>query len=504
MATDILQDTPVSSTDPLRPPETPRSGRWLTRGLLVGGLLVIVTTALAMMPRSESPDENGPRLTHTVKRSNLVVSVTESGTLESSDNVEIKCQVRGRNTVTYVVESGTYVYPGDLLVQLDTLFIEEQINERTKYAHWSRSGAERSAADVVRATLAVSEYEQGRYIAELMTLEKDLAIAEATLVTAQNMLNHEQSLRERGYRSQLDVEQKQLGLRRAELSVELKQTEIEVLKKFTRRERLESLKGNLKAIKANHKANVERAEADASRRDRAVIEHGHCEIKAEREGLVIYPSAAAWKNAPDIELGATVHKDQILLLMPDMKKMQVKVGIHESLIDRVKAGLEARVKISGQTLEAEVEEVASVAQPAGWWTGNVVKYDTTVRLPSVDGLKPGMSAEVEVILARHEDVLTVPVTAVVETERGTFCWAMVDGKPKRKAVTVGDANDVFVIVEAGLSEGDDVVLNPMAFVKEAQSEVLKPTKDNSKDVKEVPPADPKSREVWPPKPAPKS
>ena len=193
--------------DSLRPPETPRSGRWLTRGLLGGGLLVIVTTAVAMMPRSESPDENGPRLTHTVKRGKLVVSVTENGTLESSDNVEIKCQVRGRNTVTYVVESGTYVYPGDLLVQLDTLFIEEQINERTKYAHWSRSAAERSDADVVRATLAVSEYEQGQYIAELMTLEKDLAIAEATLVTAQNMLNHEQSLRERGYRSQLDVEQ---------------------------------------------------------------------------------------------------------------------------------------------------------------------------------------------------------------------------------------------------------------------------------------------------------
>ena len=504
MVTDILQDTEISSTEPHRPPETAGGGRWLARGLLIGGLLVIVTTALAMMPSSEAPDENSPRLTHTVKRGDLVVSVTESGTLESSDNVEIKCQVRGRNTVTYVVESGTYVYPGDLLVQLDTLFIEEQIDERTKYALWSRSGAESSAAKVVAATLAVSAYEQGKYIADLMTLEKDLAIAEATLVTARNMLNHEQSLWERGYRSQQDVVQAQNGLLRAEYSVGLKQTEIEVLKKFTRRELLESLKGDLKAIKANHKANVERAEADASRRDRAVTEHGHCEIKADREGLVIYPSAAAWKNAPDIELGATVHKDQILLLMPDMKKMQVKVGIHESLIDRVEAGLEARVTISGRILESEVEEVASVAQPAGWWTGNVVKYDTAVRLPSVDGLKPGMSAEVEVILARHENVLTVPVTAVVESERGTFCWAMVDGKPKRKAVTVGDANDVFVMIEAGLDEGDEVVLNPMAFVEEAQSEVLKPQTDNSKDVKEVPPADPKSREVWPPKPAPKS
>ncbi len=44
----------------------------------------------------------------------------------------------------------------------------------TKYAHWSRSGAEYSKAEVATAELAVSEYEQGRYIAELMALEKDI------------------------------------------------------------------------------------------------------------------------------------------------------------------------------------------------------------------------------------------------------------------------------------------------------------------------------------------
>ena len=69
-----------------------------------------------------------------------------------------------------------------------------------------------------------------------------------------------------------------------------------------------------------------------------------------------------------------------------------------------------------------LSSVASMAKPAGWWTGNVVKYDTVIELPSVSGLKPGMSVEVEVILARYENVLKVPAAAVLETSEGHVCW----------------------------------------------------------------------------------
>ena len=53
-------------------------------------------------------------------------------------------------------------------------------------------------------------------------------------------------------------------------------------------------------------------------------------IKADASGMVIHPSAAEWKTAPDIEQGANVREDQTLLVIPDLEKMQVKVGIHES------------------------------------------------------------------------------------------------------------------------------------------------------------------------------
>lgn len=481
MATDMLLEPQSAPQSPRARQRTdsrkPSQRRGWRRGLLGIGVIAVLASAVALMPGATSSRETGPKLTHTITRGDLFVTVTEQGTLESSENTEIKCKVRGQNTVTRVVESGAYVEPGDLLVKLDTLFIEEQIAERTKYALWSRSAAERSKADVARSILAVDEYLEGRFVAQLMTLKKDLAISESDLRSAKNMLSHAEMMAESGYVSELEVEEKTFAVARAKLDVDVNETNIEVLEEFTKAEELATLKGNLKAVQATHEANVERAEADASRRDRAVEELGYCVVNAERSGMVIHPSAARWKNAPEIEEGATVHKDQILLLMPDLSKMQVKVGIHESIVDRIKPGLVARVTLPDKKLDGEVASVASVTSPAGWWTGNMVKYDTIIQLPSVPGLKPGMSAEVEVIIARHEDVLMVPVAAVIETDAGYFCWVQTDEGSQRRSLQLGDSNDVFIVVEDGLHEGDQVVLNPLAFIEEAQTEVLKPRDD---------------------------
>jgi len=467
MAIDTLSETPSS-----------QQRRWRRLGLLALGVVAVLAAAAAMLSGCMLSRDVGPTLTHTITRGDLLVTVTEQGMLESSENTEIKCKVRGRNTVIWVIDSGTMVKPGDELVRLDTLFVEEQIDERTKYALWSRSAAERSEADVARAKLAVLEYEQGRYVSQLMTLEKDLAIAGSNLSSTKNMLSHARLMAESGYVSELEVEEKEFAVTQARLDLKLRKTEIDVLKRFTKAERLETLNGNLAATEATHEANAERATADASRRDRALEEFKHCVVKAERGGLVIHPSAARWHNSPEIAEGATVHKDQVLLLMPDLSKMQVKIGIHESMIDRLKPGLAAAVTLPDKTLDGAVSEVASVAKPAGWWTGNEVRYETMVELPSVEGLKPGMSAEVEVIIARHQDVLMIPVAAVVETDEGDLCWLKTVNGTQRRALQLGDSNDVFTVVKTGLKEGDEVVLNPLAL-REAQTAAAK-TPDETK------------------------
>jgi multidrug efflux pump subunit AcrA (membrane-fusion protein) len=293
------------------------------------------------------------------------------------------------------------------------------------------------------------------------------------------MLDYTRRLVERDYQSDLRIEEGELAVEQAELSVELKETEIEVLKRFTKAMEFETLNGDLNAARARLAAEDERAKMDAQRRDLAIEELEYCIIKAERSGMVIYPSAARWKNAPEIEEGATVHKDQVLLLMPDLSKMQVKVGIHESMIERITPGLDATVTLPDKTLNGKVSSVAFVTRPAGWWTGNVVKYDTIVELPQREELKPGMSAGVEVIIDRHEGVLTIPAAAVVETVDGDFCWVKTSRGVQRRSLRLGDTDDKSIVVEGGLEEGEEVVLNPLAHIEQAQNEVLRPLDEAS-------------------------
>jgi multidrug efflux pump subunit AcrA (membrane-fusion protein) len=460
-------------------------GQWWKRGLVAIGVIGVATVSVAAIMRaSSSSSEFGNMQTHAIKRGELLVTVTEQGTLESSNNTEVKCKVRGDNTIIWVVESGTEVEAGDELVRLDTLFIEEQISERTKYAHLAKSAEARSKADLERAKLAISEYLQGRFVTDLAKLQKDLAIAESKLLTANNILGYKKMMSESNYVSELDVEAKTFEASQADLTVKLTRTQIDVLKRFTKREELATLNGAFVAAKAGYEADRERAYADEQRLERAQDELGQCIVRAERSGMVIYPTGNQWEDVPDIEEGSTVHKDQVLLLMPDLSKMQVKVGIHESIIGRIKPGMIAIVTLPNKRLEGCVSSVASIAQPAGWWTGNVVKYDTIIELSSTLGLKPGMSVVVEVIMARHENVLMIPASAVSETSSGYACWVETLDGTQRRTLELGDSSDMFIVVESGLQEGDTVIINPLAYLEEAQLEAAKILDDNRRSLDE--------------------
>ena len=450
----------------------PSLGRWLIRGLLAAIALLVIGAAAVFVSGAISPEETGPKLTYTIARGDLIVTVTEQGTLESSNNTEIKCEIRGFSTVTWVIPAGTVVEPGDELVRLDTKILDEQYSLTKTNTFIARATHARTEANVKAAEISIDAYKEGRYISQLEQKQKDLEAKRRNLRTAQKMLERSEKLFKQGYVTDLEVDGNAFTVTQAKLELKVTETEIKVLKDFTSKMELETLNGNLIASTSKLAADVAGLEMEIKRQERAKRELEACVISAERSGLVIYPSAAAWKRTPDITEGATVRKDQVLLLMPDLTKMQVKVGIHESIIDRVRPGLKAIVTLPDLEVEAKVTKVASVTRPAGWWTGNVVKYDTLIELPSNKGLKPGMSAEVEVIMAVHEDVLTIPVAAVVETEEGDFCWVTTPEGVQKRSLQLGDSNDVFIVVGAGLKEGDEVVLNPMAYIEEAKTDAL--------------------------------
>lgn len=454
--------------------------------LLVAG---VIASVAAVAPRFMSSSEPIKHLTHTVARGTLSVTVTANGAVESSNNKEIKCLVQGGSIVLWVIETGTIVKPGDELVRLDQSQIEDKILQQRIVYEAALASKITAESDVAVAEISVTEYLEGTFQEERSTITKEIFDAEQKVRKAE--LSHEsmERLAAKGIAKSLQLQGSQFEIASAQKELELKQTKLLSLEKYNKEKKLQELRSTLKAAQAKLASFEASLELERTRLSREQKQLENCIIKADTAGMVIFPSMAAWKETPDIEEGATVREQQTLLMIPDVSQMQVKVGIHESKVGRLKLGMPAKVQLQEFTLEGSVGEIAEVTRPAGWWTGNVVKYDTIIKLEPHSGLKPGMSAIVVVVLAKHDDVLTIPVTAIVESGSDFYCWVQTESVVKRRVIKLGDSNDEFTVVHDGLTEGEQVILNPLAFIDEAQTiaiqpgadEVLKSAEKNSTD-----------------------
>ena len=437
--------------------------------VLVGAGFGIYRMAEAMMTPGQDDIVHKHHLTHTVARVPLTVSLKEQGTLESSENLEIICKVRGENIITSVVENGAYVKEGDVILTLDSLYIDEQISERSKYAHWSRSGAEHWRATANYRQLKVAEYLEGRYVTQVMSKELERVLKESALLADNKMLAFNMQQFEKGYVSKDHVDQIRRQIDKSVVDLDLLNTDLKVLKEHTKKSEMARLEGELKVAQAQFEASDERAEADASRRDRAVEEKAFCTILAPKDGLVIHPRAASWKWAPDIVIGGSVYKEQVLLLMPDLDQMQVKIGVEEEVIDSISVGMKTIVRLPGrEPFEAKVSEVADIARPPIIGSGDVVRYDVIVALPKLEDLKPGTSAKLEIVMNELEEVLTIPVAATVEIDEQTYCWVETKTGVEQRLLETKVGDDVFVVVTDGVHVGEKIVMNPLLYTDAPQ------------------------------------
>jgi hypothetical protein len=172
-----------------------------------------------------------------------------------------------------------------------------------------------------------------------------------------------------------------------------------------------------------------------------------------------------------IEEGAMVREGQALVRLPDLSKMQVSVTIHESRVDQVRPGIPARILIQDEEYQGKVLRVANQPQATSWFSANVKEYATTVSIEGdSEGLRPGMTAKVTILVDNLTDALTVPVSAVVEQRGGFYCWVKSPQGPERRQLGLGPTNDKLIAVVDGVKEGDVVFRNPRAVVDEARQE----------------------------------
>jgi HlyD family secretion protein len=126
--------------------------------------------------------------------------------------------------------------------------------------------------------------------------------------------------------------------------------------------------------------------------------------------------------------------------------------------------------VPNRVLHGHVKTVDTVAGQQDWFAADVKLYKTVVSIDEpVQGLKPGMSAEVTIYADESPtEVMVVPVQAIVGTislGANPKCYVVgTDGQPEPHDIVVGMSNQQVVEVKSGLNEGDKVVLNPTSLL----------------------------------------
>jgi RND family efflux transporter MFP subunit len=335
----------------------------------------------------------------------------------------------------------------------------------------------------------------------LRQLENELELAQEDVGLADTKLEGSKRLFDKEFitKTQLDTDQnaynrKVIALQSAETKLDLfiKYEFVKSAQKYMSEyeESLRKLQRTLKLAhskEAQSRAQKNSAEArhqlQTRKREDLATQIEKCIIRAPKTGLVVYGTGEQSFRSETIEEGATVRERQVLITIPDTSVMAVRLQVHESFVKKVKPGQKARIRVDafpGELLTGEVQRIAVVPDSQNRWLNPDQKvYRTLVNIDGeYDWLKPGMSAEAEIITNVLANALQVPMHAVHLVNDRTVCYVATLFGVETRPVKTGEYNISFIEIQEGLEAGESVLLQPPRAVR-AEKEKKEEQKEGS-------------------------
>lgn len=159
------------------------------------------------------------------------------------------------------------------------------------------------------------------------------------------------------------------------------------------------------------------------------------------------------------EVGETVSSAEPFVSMIISNGFEIKANVSEVEISKVKVGDKVKITFdalgSDEVFEGEVTEI----EPAETEISGVIYYKvTTIFTDGSAVIKPGMTANLDIMTAKKEDVVKVPFQAIKEKDDGSkYVQIVENGEIKDVSVKIGLKGDVDVEITDGLLEGQEVV-----------------------------------------------
>lgn len=421
-------------------------------------LLVVVAGVIWASPTwfPEKQDPSALFQLAEVKKGQIFSRITTTGMLNPIASVTVSTQVSG-TIKELLVDVNSEVKEGDLIAKLDQdLFRAEVLQAQAKLEDaLANLAKEKAGVKMQKDQIAAG-------IAEAKASYKNL---EEKHKRAKELIRRQLISKEEYETTKADWEMAKA--RFVESSARIDETKVK--------------EADIKVAEAQ----VKRARAELQL---AQVKLDRSVIRAPVSGLVIL------KN---VEAGQTVAaslQSPALVTIADLRTMKVDAWVDEADIGKVKTGQEVEFQVDSypdRTFSGKVVKI----YPSPQIQNNVVTYDTEIHVSNKDlALKPGMTANVTIVLARKDDVLIAPHAALrirrseirqvypevgegrrregrqrspeerAERRRQQFLegrgriWVFRDGKPDRIRIQFGASDDRNMEIVDGLKEGDRLIV----------------------------------------------
>src|SRR5882757_5140518 len=363
-----------------------------------------------------------------VERRNFTQSLRLNGTtLASRSFVVLAPRLEGAQVgsmvITKLAPAGTHIQKGDILVEFDPQAqTKDYLDKKSAYENLVGQVAQKQAEEnIARA-------------------KDDTAMKQAEDEFKRSQLE----LQRNEVVSRIDAEKNQEALDEAEAT-------------------LKQLKETYQLKRAAAAANIRIQEIQ---RDRAMEAMRYAQGNAAKmvvhspmPGVVVYNTIWLGGRMGTVQQGDQVRPGVPFLQVVDPSQMEVRVELNQVDLLKVQPGLQARMHLDaypGLTLPATLEELSPLGHP-GQFAEVVRSFTARFSVQGTDSrLLPDLSAALDLDLGSQRNALVVPWQSIGSETGHSFVWLKTTVRFEKRTVETGPRNDLDVVVNSGLSEGDSI------------------------------------------------
>lgn len=376
---------------------------------------------------------------------------------------------QGSTRILKILEEGKHVDEGEIVCWLDDAAFRDELQAELIKWTQAKSWVEQAEKALEVVNIELEEYRDGVYPRDLQLIEQYILTCEVQYAQAKMKHDWAKAMLAKGLQSPSQVMAAEMGRLQTEVATREANRMHTRLVSFSMPKILANLKAKRAAVESDLQAQRAAFTLEDQRKRRLETAIANCELRAPREGMVVYANQAnRWGRVenPIIE-GMTVRENQAIFQIPNSSRMKLKAKVNESKVDLLKEGTRAVIRVEAipdRLLHGTVDKVTVIPVNSNGPISDVKVYYADLTLDedgNYEGMRPGMTARVEFLVQSLENVPRVPIRSLRWFDGKPYA-ATTDssGKLDWKLIGLGARDEYFAQVLSGIEPGQKIVADP--------------------------------------------